>query len=68
MTDEILPPEAVAERLTAALGSAVIDSRIQIRAEGKEKRENTNIWITIQRDAVHTAIAKLERLQGGAKQ
>ncbi|HJJ96244.1 MAG TPA: NADH-quinone oxidoreductase subunit C [Methanocorpusculum sp.] len=62
MTDEILPAAAVVERLTAALGSAVIDSRIQIRAEGKEKRENTNIWITIRRDAVHAAVEALMQI------
>ena len=46
MMDEILPAETV-------------DSRIQKRAEGKEKRENTNIWITIRRDAVHAAVEAL---------
>ncbi|HJK13494.1 MAG TPA: hypothetical protein O0X72_01440, partial [Methanocorpusculum sp.] len=59
MMDEILPAETVVERLTAALGDAVLDSRIQKRAEGKEKRENTNIWITIRRDAVHAAVEAL---------
>ncbi|MDE2517798.1 MAG: NADH-quinone oxidoreductase subunit C, partial [Methanocorpusculum sp.] len=62
MTDDILPAAAVAGRLTEALGDAVIDSRIQIRAEGKEKRENTNIWITIRRDAVHAAVAALMQI------
>lgn len=59
MMDENLPAETVVERLTAALGDAVLDSRIQKRAEGKEKRENTNIWITIRRDAVHAAVEAL---------
>jgi membrane-bound hydrogenase subunit beta len=62
MTNEILLPEAVLDKLVTALGAAVIDSRIQVRAEGKEKRENINIWITIQRDAVHAAVEELMKI------
>ncbi|MDR0439329.1 MAG: NADH-quinone oxidoreductase subunit C [Methanocalculaceae archaeon] len=62
MTDKILSPESVTDRLTTILGAAVISSRIQTRAEGKEKRENTNIWIMIQRDVVHTAVEELMKI------
>ncbi len=62
MTDEILSPEAVVEKLSADLGSAVLESRIQRRAEGSKKRENINIWITIRREMVHEAVEALMRI------
>ncbi len=62
MTDEILSPEAVVEKLSADLGSAVLKSLIQRRAEGSKKRENINIWITIRREMVHEAVEALMRI------
>jgi membrane-bound hydrogenase subunit beta len=62
MTDTILTPEEIADTLAKSLGDAVLDSRITLRAEGKLKRENRNIWITIRRDAVHAAVRELMKL------
>lgn len=62
MMDEILSPQAVADTLAAALGDAVLDAVIKTRAEGQKKRENTNIWITIRRDAVHDAVRELMKI------
>ncbi|MDV0441748.1 NADH-quinone oxidoreductase subunit C [Methanorbis furvi] len=62
MTDKILSPEEVTAQLTAALGSAILDTRIQRRAEGSKKIENINIWITIRRDAVHAAAEELMKI------
>ena len=52
---EVLTPEQLLKRISKKLGSAVLDSRIQIRTEGVQKKENRNIWITINRTAVHRA-------------
>ena len=62
MTDEIRSPQDVADTLAAALGDAVLGTVIKTRTEGQKKRENTNIWITIRRDAVHDAVRELMKI------
>jgi len=55
MTEKILNPQEILDTLSKKLGSSILDSRIQIRTEGVQKKENRNIWITIKSDAVHKA-------------
>jgi membrane-bound hydrogenase subunit beta len=61
--DEIYTPAEVAEKLKAALGDSMLDSSIRIRAEGVKKRENSNIWITIQKEAIHFAVEELMKIR-----
>lgn len=62
MTNDILSPQEVADRLSAGLGDAVLDVVIRTRAEGVKKTINTNIWITIRRDAVRAAVRELMKI------
>jgi len=55
MSEKILNPQEILDALSKKLGASILDSRIQIRTEGVQKKENRNIWITIKRDAVHKA-------------
>ncbi|HJJ46077.1 MAG TPA: NADH-quinone oxidoreductase subunit C, partial [Methanocorpusculum sp.] len=55
----ILSPEEIIKTLQKKLGKAFLDSRVQMRCEGVKKRENRNIWITIDKSAVHQAAEAL---------
>ncbi len=55
----ILAPEEIVSTLQRKLGVSMLDSRIQIRTEGAQKKENRNIWITIDANAVHLAAEAL---------
>ena len=55
----VLTPEEIISALQKKLGPAMLDSRIQIRTEGAQKKENRNIWITIDPSAVHQAAEAL---------
>ncbi|HJJ54549.1 MAG TPA: NADH-quinone oxidoreductase subunit C [Methanocorpusculum sp.] len=55
----VLSPEEIISSLQKKLGKSMLDSRIQIRAEGAKKKENRNIWITIEASAVHQAAEAL---------
>ncbi|HJJ31613.1 MAG TPA: NADH-quinone oxidoreductase subunit C, partial [Methanocorpusculum sp.] len=55
----ILSPEEIISTLQKKLGKSFLDSRVQIRTEGVKKRENRNIWITIDKSAVHQAAEAL---------
>jgi len=55
----VLSPEEIISTLQKKLGNSMLDSRIQIRCEGAKKKENRNIWITIDACAVHQATEAL---------
>lgn len=59
MSDTIFTPDEIARQIQTALGDAMLDYRVQIRCEGVKKRENKNVWITIQPSAVHAAAEAL---------
>lgn len=56
---KLLTPEEIISTLQKRLGKSMLDSRVQIRTEGVKKRENRNIWITIDKYAVHQAVKAL---------
>lgn len=62
MIDKILTPEEIVGFFSNALGSGVLDSKIQIRAEGAKKIENRNVWITITPECVHKAVEELMKI------
>ena len=62
MTETILTPEQLIERIKSAFGDAITESRIQIRSEGAKKNPNTNIWMTITRETLKPAISLLKEL------
>lgn len=59
---ECLTPAQIVETLEKELGKAVLDTRIQIRTEGVQKKENRNIWITIATESVHDAVEALMKI------
>ena len=61
--DEIYTPAEVVDKLKASLGDSMLDSSIRVRAEGAKKRENSNIWITIRREAIHQAAEALMKIR-----
>ena len=56
---KLLTPDEIISTLQKKLGKDMLDSRVQIRTEGVKKRENRNIWITIDKSAVHKAAEAL---------
>ncbi len=61
--DEIYTPTEVVDKLKASLGDSMLDSSIRVRGEGVKKRENSNIWITIQKEAIHQAVEELMKIR-----
>ncbi len=61
--DGIYTPAEVVDKLKASLGDSMLDSSIRVRAEGVKKRENTNVWITIQKEAIHQAVEELMKIR-----
>ena len=61
--DEIYTPAEVVDKLKASLGDSMLDSSIRVRAEGAKKRENSNIWNTIRREAIHQAAEALMKIR-----
>ena len=59
---DCLTPEQIVETLSGELGKVVLETRIQRRCEGVQKKENRNVWITISRDAVHKAAESLMKI------
>ena len=61
--DEIYTPAEVVDKLKASLGDSMLESSIKVRAEGVKKRESSNVWITIQRQAIHKAVEELMKIR-----
>ncbi|MCQ1537729.1 NADH-quinone oxidoreductase subunit C [Methanocalculus taiwanensis] len=62
MNETILTPQELIDRFTTAFGKSISDQRIQIRAEGVKKIQNSNIWMTITRDILKPAISMLKEI------
>lgn len=57
MSDDILTPEEIAERISKKADVSSI--RIQIRCEGVKKCGNKNLWLTINRGTLRDAVKEL---------
>ncbi len=60
MSKTLLTPEAIVEQFKAALGDGLQASRVVERAEGLKTLKSQEIWLTLDKDLLHDAVALLE--------
>ena len=59
MSKTLLTPEAIVEQFKAALGDGLQASRVVERAEGLKTMKSQEIWLTLDKDLLHDALALL---------
>ncbi|HKL20227.1 MAG TPA: NADH-quinone oxidoreductase subunit C [Tichowtungia sp.] len=59
MSEKILTPEEIVSEFQALLGDGLQSSRVQLRAEGLKTRKSQEVWLTLDKDLLNDALAKL---------
>jgi len=59
---QTLTPEQIVARMEGALGAGLSAGRIVRRAEGARRRESVQIWLTVNRDILVSALARLAEI------
>jgi membrane-bound hydrogenase subunit beta len=59
MSEKLLTPEEIVSEFTALLGEGLQSSRTQTRTEGLKTRKAQEVWLTLDKDLLNDALAKL---------
>jgi membrane-bound hydrogenase subunit beta len=59
MSEKLLTPEEIVSEFQALLGEGLQSSRVQLHSEGLKTRKSQEVWLTLDKDLLNDALAKL---------
>jgi len=59
MSEKLLTPEEIVSEFEALLGEGLQSSRVQLHSEGLKTRKSQEVWLTLDKDLLNDALAKL---------
>ena len=59
MSEKLLTPEEIVSEFQALLGEGLQASRVQLHAEGLKTMKSQEVWLTLDKDLLNDALAKL---------